>query len=177
MDSSILRNVAVIVFGLLAVGLAYTTGFFQGKSLGNSTESAPTSAAVASHFPGNSSLPQPAATPMSHPSPIFSPSDRSELQQARQKALASQPDLQKEESDLMAQQKALIAQGQKASPQDRQQLFAKWREHSEKMRQAMLTADPNLSRVFGEIDARNHPLPSIAQGQSVSLPAKTTPTK
>ena len=71
---------------------------------------------------------------------------------AREQVLANNPDLKAEQEGLTKKREALKAQGDSASPEERQALFESYMSHQKKMKVAMLKVDPSLGPVFAQID-------------------------
>ena len=78
--------------------------------------------------------------------------EKTELQAARQKAMADNPNLQAEEMDLM--QKVLAMQGGGATDDDRHALGDEMRAHGDKVRAAMIKEDPNVEPIIVKVEAQ-----------------------
>lgn len=82
----------------------------------------------------------------------LTPGEKTELQTAREKAMAANPALQTEEMDLM--QKVMAMQSGDASDVDRQALGQEMRAHGDKVRAAMIKADPGVQAIIDKVEAQ-----------------------
>ena len=82
----------------------------------------------------------------------LTPQEKTELQVARQKAMANNPDLQAEEMDLM--QKVIAMQGGSATDDDRHALGDEMRAHGDKVRAAMIKEDPNVQPIIVKVETQ-----------------------
>lgn len=149
---NIVINVLVALVALLAGHIFWPGVPPTGKAL----DIAP-SVGQAIQAPTIQSAPTVASTPTAAPAqpmPQFPPDLRARLDKARAAALAGNPGLKAEEDDLVKQRDAMMKKSPPATMQDRQDLMAKWTDHSKKMRAAMISADPSLQSFFDELDAR-----------------------
>lgn len=78
---------------------------------------------------------------------FLSGEDRNKYIDAKNKALADNPDLKTEQDDLIRERPA-----PSASQDDRQAFWAKMKDHQQKLREAMLKEDPTLQPIFDAID-------------------------
>jgi len=76
--------------------------------------------------------------------------EKTELQTARQKAMAANPDLQSEETDLM--QKLVALQSGAATDDDRRALGEEMRAHGDKVRAAMIKVDPSVEPIIVKVE-------------------------
>jgi len=82
----------------------------------------------------------------------LTPEEKTELQTARQKAMAANPDLQAEEMGLM--QKVLAMQSGSANDDDRHALGDEMRAHGDKVRAAMIKEDPNVQPIIVKVETQ-----------------------
>jgi hypothetical protein len=78
---------------------------------------------------------------------FLSGEDRNKYLDAKAKTLADNPDLKTEQDELIRKHPA-----PNASKDDRQAFMEKWKDYSQKLREAMLKADPTVQPIFDEID-------------------------
>ena len=85
--------------------------------------------------------------------PMFSTlstGDKTQLGNAYTKAMTDNPDLWKEEEDMRS--KGMGMHGQHFSDDDRKKMFADFKAHMEKVRAAIIVADPTIEPVLMRID-------------------------
>jgi Spy/CpxP family protein refolding chaperone len=80
---------------------------------------------------------------------ILTPEQRMEYAQAHEKALANDPALKAENDKLKQQYIAVMTSG---TPMEKQAMLEKVDSHRQKLRLAMLKADPDLGPIFADID-------------------------
>ena len=90
----------------------------------------------------------------------LTPDEKTEVTSAREKAMAANPALQTEEMDLM--QKVMALQSGEADV-DRQALGVEMRAHAQKVRAAMIQADPAVQAIIVKIEAQVAKLRAEAQ--------------
>ncbi len=78
--------------------------------------------------------------------------EKTELQTAREKAMAANPALQTEEMDLM--QKVMAMQGGQGTDEDRQALGQEMRAHGDKVRNAMIQVDPGVKPIIAKVETQ-----------------------
>jgi hypothetical protein len=82
----------------------------------------------------------------------LTPAEKTELQTARTKAMAADPTLQTEEMDLM--QKVMAMQSGDSADVDRQALGDEMRSHGEKVKAAMIKADPGVQPIIAKVETQ-----------------------
>jgi hypothetical protein len=145
-------KVESIVINILVAAVALLAGhvFWPASSVVSRSTNEPALAsnaavpAVPSAPTGNSPTP---------PSP-FTPDLKERLAKAREAALAADPTLKSEEDSLLKMRDFLMKQTPPASTEERAALLQKWKDHSEKLKDDMIKADPSLQPFFAELDAR-----------------------
>jgi hypothetical protein len=83
-----------------------------------------------------------------HHMSVLTPDERKQLMNDREQVLAGDADLKKEDDDLKGQRP-----GPDASQDDRQAFRAKWHDHMEKVRDAVLKLDPSAAAIYAKLDA------------------------
>jgi len=142
---SVLINILVALVAALASHIFWPGSALSGKSNNPFATASPVTAPVLQTTPTIQS---------SQSSAPFTQDLRSRLEKARQTALATDPKLKTEEDDLIKQRQTLMKENTPASAKDREALMLKWKDHSQKMRDAMTKADPSLQTFFAEIEAK-----------------------
>jgi len=84
----------------------------------------------------------------------LTPEEKTKLMSLHTQVIDQSPDLKKEEMDLMQKGLALQTSGQPPSDADRQAFMAQARAHADKVRAAMIKADPSIEAVFAKITAQ-----------------------
>ena len=111
----------------------------------------PSAAATAPSAPGGGEGGGYAAV-MQQATATLTPEEKTELQSARTKAIAADPTLQTEEMDLM--QKVMAMQSGDSAGVDRQELGDEMRSHGEKVKAAMIKADPGVQPIIAKVEAQ-----------------------
>jgi Spy/CpxP family protein refolding chaperone len=93
----------------------------------------------------------------------LTPQEKDQLNAARVKAMAQNPDLQTEEMDLM-QKVMTIQQGGDVTDADKQALRDAMRAHGDKVRAAMIKVDPAVEAIIKKVEAEVDKLRAEAQG-------------
>jgi hypothetical protein len=102
---------------------------------------------------------------MSQATATLTPQEKDELNTARTKAMTQNPDLQTEEMDLM--QKVMMAQqGGDLSDADKQTLRDAMRAHGDKVKAAMIKADPAVEAIIKKVEAQVDKLRAEAQAMT-----------
>ena len=83
---------------------------------------------------------------------VLTPAEQTQLMSARQKAMADNPDLQTEGMSLM--QKGMALQAGTATDADRQGFRTAAMAYGEKVRAAMVKADPTVSPLLQKVEAQ-----------------------
>ena len=94
----------------------------------------------------------------------LTPAEKTQLSDARLKAMAQNPDLQTEEMDLM--QKMLALQQGDVTDADKQALRDAMRAHGDKVRAAMIKVDPTVEAVIQKVEAQVEKLRAQYQAQA-----------
>lgn len=84
---------------------------------------------------------------------VLTEAEKAQLKRAHDQVLATNPDLKTEEDNLTKQHEALKTQGDNVTIADKKALHASFREHMQKMHDAMLKFDPTLAPVFAKLEA------------------------
>lgn len=85
---------------------------------------------------------------------FLSADDRAHFLKVREQVLSSNPDLKSEQESLDKEKQFVKGKGADASADDRKTLRENMQAHHEKMRAAMIQADPSISPVLDQIDAK-----------------------
>lgn len=119
---------------------------------------------------GSSAAPAPAADTQAAQSaamssPVFStltPEEKTKLTTLHTQVIDQSPELKKEEMDLMQKGLAMQASGE-PSDADKQSFMAQARAHADRVRTAMIKADPSVEAIFAKITAQAEKLQGQAQ--------------
>jgi len=103
---------------------------------------------------------------------FLTPAQQEEYAKARATALENNPKLKADGEALLKQAAALTADSPVA---EQQAVMEKMNSHRQKLRQAMLKADPNLGPIFTEIDQHLSQLKAAQSGQTPGSSSTTTP--
>jgi hypothetical protein len=76
--------------------------------------------------------------------------EKTQLKNAHDAVIATNPDLKAEEASLKTQRESL---GDNATPEQKQALFTQFHDFHTKMQAAMLKVDPSLAPVFAKLEA------------------------
>lgn len=85
---------------------------------------------------------------------FLSPADRQHLMKVRREVFAGNPDLKTEQESLMKERQYVKNKGTGASQDDRKTLRENFLAHNEKMRAAMLQADPTIEPVLNQVQEK-----------------------
>jgi hypothetical protein len=121
------------------------------------TTTAPTTAPSAQTPPSPGSM-------MSQVMSVLSPAEKDQLMAARQKAMTDNPNLQTEEMDLM--QKGMSLQAGTATDADKDAFRTEIKAHADKVRAAMIAADPTITPVLQKVEAEAAKLRAEYQSQA-----------
>jgi len=91
----------------------------------------------------------------------LTPAEKDQLNSARVKAMAQNPDLQSEEMDLM--QKMMALQQGDATDADKAAMRDAMRAHGDKMRAAMIKVDPGVEAIIQKVEAAGDKIRAQAQ--------------
>jgi hypothetical protein len=131
---------ALTLAGLPLLAQTSTTS----STTSTSTTTAPASqAAPAEHSP---------QAMMAQVMSVLSPAEKDQLMSARTKAMTDNPKLQTEEMDLM--QKGMALQSGSATPADQEAFRTSIKSHADKVRAAMIKADPTIEPILQKVEAQ-----------------------
>jgi hypothetical protein len=85
---------------------------------------------------------------------FLSAEDRLHFMKVRREVMARNPDLKTEQESLVQERKYVKDKGTDATADDRKTLRNNFLAHSEKVQAAMLKADPSVSPILDQINAR-----------------------
>jgi len=91
----------------------------------------------------------------------LTPAEKGQLDSARVKAMAQNPDLQSEEMDLM--QKMMALQQGDATDADKASLREAMTAHGDKVRAAMIKVDPGVEAIIKKVEAAGDKIRAQAQ--------------
>ncbi len=114
--------------------------------------------------PADASAPAAGAQAAAMSSPVLqtlTPDEKTKLMTLHGQVLDQNPDLKKEELDLMQRGMAMQAGG--STDADRQAFMTEARAHADKIRAAMLKTDPSVQTIFAKITAEADKLKAQAQ--------------
>ena len=83
---------------------------------------------------------------------VLTPAEKTQLTDVRTKAMAANPDLQAEQTELM--QKVVALQSGSATDADRTALHAEAMQFQQKVRAAMVKVDPTVEPILEKIEAQ-----------------------
>jgi hypothetical protein len=135
--------------------------------LGATQLTAQTSTSTSTTTTTTSPAPAPVATP-SAPSPMMermlstlTPDEKNQIINARTKAMADNPGLQTDQMSLM--EKGMMLQSDSATPEDKAAFRTAVKDYSEKLRAAMLKADPTIEPILNKLEAEGAKMRAGAQ--------------
>jgi hypothetical protein len=149
---------ALPLFAWIVLGLAPVSA--QTSSSTTSTTTTTTTAPTP--------IPAPVTTP-SAPNPLMermlsslTPAEKDQIIAARTKAMADNPGLQTEEMGLM--EKGMMLQSDSTTPEDREEFRSAMKDHVQKVRAAMLKADPTIQPILTKLEAQGAKMRAEQQG-------------
>jgi hypothetical protein len=126
----------------------------------STTTSTTTTTAPSAQAPATSPSPN---SMMAQVMSVLSPAEKDQLMAARQKAMTNNPNLQTEEMDLM--QKGMALQAGTATDADKDAFRTEIKAHADKVRAAMVAADPTITPVLQKVEAEAAKLRAQYQSQ------------
>jgi hypothetical protein len=111
----------------------------------------PSSTAPAADAPAPAPAPSPGSM-MSQVTATLTPEEKTQLMNTRMKTMQDNPDLQKEEMDLM--QKGMAMQGTEMTDADKMAFRDEIKAHADKVRAAMIKEDPTIEPIILKVEAQ-----------------------
>lgn len=105
--------------------------------------------------PTTTTTPPPNGAPQWHHDhqSVLTDAEKAQLKRAHDEVLATNPDLQTEETNLTTQREKLKSEGDSATIGDQKALREAFHAHMQKMHAAMLAFDPTLAPIFAKLQA------------------------